>query len=47
MGDSEFSEFDKAKKTLPDMSSDCNNFNDFFNRVCSHFESHGFLRIQK
>jgi hypothetical protein len=48
MGESENAAvFDKAKKALPVMGSDCTNSNDFFNRVCSHFESHGFLRIQK
>ncbi|MCL1824185.1 MAG: hypothetical protein FWG44_08285 [Oscillospiraceae bacterium] len=50
MGDDENSEaFEKAKKNLsavlPD--NDCKNSNDFFNRACAHFESHGFLRIQK
>ncbi|MCL2637330.1 MAG: hypothetical protein FWD48_03070 [Oscillospiraceae bacterium] len=47
MGDNENSAFEKAKKSLPDFSADCTNSHDFFSRVCSHFESHGFLRIQK
>ena len=48
MGESEnFAAFDKAKKSLPAFASDCINSSDFFNRVCAHFESHGFLRIQK
>jgi hypothetical protein len=47
MGEGDISAFDKAKKSLPDFNSDCTNSNDFFCRVCAHFESHGFLRIQK
>ncbi|MDR2558724.1 MAG: hypothetical protein LBC86_04160 [Oscillospiraceae bacterium] len=47
VSDSENSAFDKAKKALPDFGANCTNSNDFFNRVCTHFESHGFLRIQK
>jgi hypothetical protein len=47
MGDSENSAFEKVKKALPDFGSDCTNSNDFFSRVCLHFESNGFLRIQK
>ena len=39
--------FDKAKKLLPDISKDCKNSNEFFQRTCVHFESRGFLRIQK
>jgi hypothetical protein len=39
--------FDKAKKTLPSVSADCASSNDYFNRACAHFESHGFLRIQE
>jgi hypothetical protein len=48
MGESENAEaFNQAKKTLPAVSADCTNSSDFFNRVCVHFESRGFLRIQK
>ena len=39
--------FEKAKKTLPSVSAGCANSNDYFNRACAHFESHGFLRIQE
>jgi len=39
--------FEQAKKSLPGAASDCINSNDFFNRACAHFESRGFLRIQK
>jgi len=39
--------FEKAKKTLPAASVDCISSSDFFHRACNHFESHGFLRIQK
>jgi len=48
MGDSEnAAAFEKAKKSLSVIGADCTNASDFFNRVCTHFESHGFLRIQK
>jgi len=39
--------FDNVKKTLKSIGAGCANPNDFFQRVCAHFESHGFLRIQK
>jgi hypothetical protein len=39
--------FEKAKKSLPAASADCAGSNDYFNRACAHFESHGFLRIQE
>jgi len=48
MGESENSAvFEKAKKSLPATGADCKNSNDYFNRICVHFENHGFLRIQK
>jgi hypothetical protein len=46
-GDENEAAFDKAKKTLPTVIQDCVSSNDYFNRACAHFESHGFLRIQE
>jgi hypothetical protein len=48
MGDDEnFTAFERARKSLPDAACGCINSGDFFNRACIHFESFGFLRIQK
>jgi hypothetical protein len=48
LGDDEnFTAFERARKSLPDAACGCINSGDFFNRACAHFESFGFLRIQK